>query len=52
MIKLSRRSVLSAAALLTPLAAPMTVQALEPDRVAVYDRRLRARMVDAGGATF
>jgi uncharacterized protein YkwD len=47
-IKLSRRSLLSAAALLSPAAAC----AVEPDRVAAYDRRLRARLADAGGATF
>jgi uncharacterized protein YkwD len=48
MIKLPRRSVLCASALLLPA----TARALEPDRISAYDRRLRARMVDAGGATF
>jgi uncharacterized protein YkwD len=49
-IKLSRRSLLSAAALLSPSLAG--ADAAEPDRVAVYDRRLRARLADAGGAAF
>jgi uncharacterized protein YkwD len=48
MITLSRRSLLGAVALLPPAAAG----AIETDRVAGYDRRLRARLADAGGAAF
>ncbi len=48
MITLPRRTIFGAAALLLPTAT----RAAEADPVAVYDRRLRARLADAGGAAF